>query len=200
MGERILDVVAAHPSLGGVLLLGACACVEYLFPPFPGDLVTVFGAFLVARRGWPKLPVFSSVMLGSMVGFMLDYYAGRLFGRSEARWSGRLARMRPTLDGLIARFERHGALYLILNRFVPSVRAFFFIAAGLARLSPWRVLAFGALSAALWNLLLFALGLTVGHNWDRLRTIAETYGLVATLLVGLVATVAIIRWRLRARS
>jgi hypothetical protein len=35
-------------------------------------------------------------------------------------------------------------LYLSINRFLPSLRALFFVAAGMARLSPWKVLGFRA--------------------------------------------------------
>ncbi|HZS40427.1 MAG TPA: DedA family protein, partial [Polyangia bacterium] len=101
-------------------------------------------------------------------------------------------------DALIARFARHGAVYLCINRFLPTVRGFFFVAAGLARLPPWKVLAFGAASALAWNLLLFALGATVGTHWERLRAIAETYAVVATgVLVVVALGFAIVWWRRR---
>jgi membrane-associated protein len=201
LSERILDFIARNPHGAGFWMLGGAACIEYLFPPFPGDLIVVFGAFLVTRRGWPALPVFAAVMIGSMVGFMIDYAAGRALAGAEDRWAtGRLARYRPRIDALIARFARHGALYITLNRFLPSVRAFFFVAAGMARLDPWKVLAAGAASAAIWNALLLAAGATVGSNWDRLRVLLERYSLIVTGALLLVALALGIRWWLRRRK
>src|SRR4051794_310788 len=176
-----------HNTLGlGLLLLSAC--IEYLFPPFPGDMITVFGAFLVVRHGWSGPAVFGAVTAGSVIGFMLDYAVGRWLGRTEERWTrGRLGKMRPQLDHLIERFARHGGLYLAINRFIPSLRGLFFVAAGMARLPWWQVLIFGTLSALAWNALLLGLGLTVGQSWDRLRGAFETYGLafygVAALVI-----------------
>ncbi|HZS37926.1 MAG TPA: hypothetical protein VFF06_13910, partial [Polyangia bacterium] len=85
--EQLIALVEHQENGVGFALLGAAAAIEYLFPPFPGDLIVVFGAFLVTRRGWPALPVMLSVLLGSIVGFMIDYYAGRLLARTEGRWT-----------------------------------------------------------------------------------------------------------------
>jgi membrane protein DedA with SNARE-associated domain len=193
LGSHLIDVVARNHNTLGLAILCLSACIEYLFPPFPGDTITVFGAFLVARRGWSGPLVFGAVTLGSAIGCMLDYAAGRWLGANEARWtSGRLRRYRPQIDALVERFSRHGGLYIAINRFIPSLRGLFFIAAGMARLRWWVVLAYGTLSALLWNALLLLLGVTVGESWDRLVSLFETYGLAFWCLVaiGVVAFVA----------
>jgi membrane protein DedA with SNARE-associated domain len=200
LGEQLIDLVARNHNTLGLGLLLLSACIEYLFPPFPGDMITVFGAFLVARRGWSAPAVFGAVTVGSAIGCMLDYAFGRWLGRTEERWTrGRLHRFRPQIDRLVERFARHGALYLAINRFIPSLRGLFFIAAGMARLPWWKVLAFGTLSALLWNALLLALGLTVGNSWDRLVTVFQTYGIVfwCAAAIALVAFVVHRRWRRR---
>jgi membrane-associated protein len=202
LGDDLLALLPSTPGLAAYAMLAAAALIEYVFPPFPGDLIVVFSAFLVARRGWPALPVYAAVLFGSAVGLMLVYAAGGWLGRREAGWHGpRLVRLRPRLDALVARFERHGTSYILVNRFLPSVRALIFLAAGMARL-PWpRVLVAGVVSAAAWNAALFLLGRTVGTSWERLKAVAETYSLV---LWGLLAAVAVgwlvRRWILRRRG
>jgi membrane protein DedA with SNARE-associated domain len=201
LGDALIAFIASHHNTLGLGLLLLSACIEYLFPPFPGDMITVFGAFLVVRHGWNGPAVFGAVTLGSILGFMLDYGFGRWLARREERWTrGRLGKMRPQLDRIIARFARHGGLYLAINRFIPSLRGLFFVAAGLARLRWWEVLAYGTLSALAWNGLLLGLGLTVGESWDRLRAALQTYGLVASLLL-LLAIIALGgRWWWRRRA
>ena len=194
LAQQLMDLVAKSEGPIGFGVLGFCAFIEYVFPPFPGDLIVVFGAFLVARRGWSAFPVFGSVLAGSMLGFMLAFLVGRWLQGRESRWHGRLARWRPRIDDIVERFRRHGALYLILNRFLPSVRALFFVAAGMARLSPWKVLGFGLISATIWNALLFLLGSTAGQNWDRLERIFVTYGEIAWGLIAIVVIVFCVRW------
>jgi membrane protein DedA with SNARE-associated domain len=195
LAERIMDLVARSQGPTGLALIAACALLEYLFPPFPGDLVVVFAAFLVVRHGWSAPGVWAAVLAGSAAGCMIGYAVGRLLHRTEGRWAtGWLARLRPRIDTLVERFARHGAFYIAINRFLPSLRALFFVAAGMARLSPWKVLGFGLLSAAAWNAMLFALGITVGANWNRLEGILVTYGEVVWGLIALLVLVLLVRW------
>jgi membrane protein DedA with SNARE-associated domain len=88
-----------------------------------------------------------------------------------------------------------------LNRFVPGVRALFFVAAGMARLRPGRVLLFGLLSAAAWNALVFGAGWAMGANLDRLKSLASTYTRIAWGVVGLIVVALLVGWlRQRARE
>ena len=200
-GAQLIDFVARnHNTLGlGVLLLSAC--IEYLFPPFPGDTITVFGAFLVARRGWSAPAVFGAVTVGSAIGCMIDYAVGRWLGGTEERWArGRIGRYRAQIDGLIEKFARHGGLYIAINRFIPSLRALFFVAAGMARLRWWVVLAYGTLSALLWNALLLLVGVTVGQSWDRLVSLFETYGMAFWSLAAIAVVAVVVRRLARRRG
>jgi len=191
-GAQLIDFIARNNNTLGLGVLLLSACIEYLFPPFPGDTVTVFGAFLVARRGWSGLAVFGAVTVGSAIGCMLDYAFGLWLGKTEERWTrGRIGKYRPQIDGLIERFSRHGGLYIAINRFIPSLRGLFFIAAGMAKLRWWVVLAYGTVSALAWNALLLLLGVTVGESWDRLVSLFRTYGLAFWSLV-LIAVVALV--------
>jgi membrane-associated protein len=87
-------------------------------------------------------------------------------------------------------YEQHGAMYLAVNRFLPALRAFFFVGAGLSRMSAGRVIVFGGISAALWNALLMVLGYAVGNNWEALRELAERYA-AATLVLIVLAVIAV---------
>jgi membrane-associated protein len=82
-------------------------------------------------------------------------------------------------------------MYLAVNRFLPALRAFFFVGAGLSRMNAGPVVIYGGISAAVWNALLMAAGYAVGNNWDALRDLAERYA-VATLILIVVAVVGII--------
>jgi len=190
--EAITGYLERGQTAGGLLLLLASAYIEYVFPPFPGDAVTLLGAVIAARYGWNPVAVFLVLLAGSGAGGMTDYAFGR--------WLGPRAH-RPGIAYLVTRFQRHGEVYVALNRFVPGVRALFFVAAGMARLRPGRVLLFGLVSAAAWNGLIFGAGWAMGANLDRLKALVVTYTRVAWVVVGLVAVALLFGWlRQRARD
>jgi len=204
--QSLMDQVAAHGALGAVVLF-LSSLIEYVFPPFPGDMVTLFGTFLVVKGVWSFPFALLLVMAGSLTGAAMDYGIGRLLGRRLDRLPSekQVRRWTPlTLEKyqlLTERFRRHGAVYISINRFLPGIRAFFFVVAGAARMSFAKVMLFAALSALAWNTLILGAGYLVGENWDRLRGLVRSYATVAWIALGLLIVVgAIVLWRRRRRA
>jgi membrane protein DedA with SNARE-associated domain len=197
-----LAEVMARTGPYAPLLLFFAAFVEYLFPPFPGDALVVLGAWY-ATHGQLSWPVtFLAVTAGAVAGAAVDWRVGRWLGsRLDARAArGQLDRSK--LERFEAGYRRWGGLFLVANRFLPGVRAFFFLAAGACRIPLWEVLLFGGISAALWNGLLLAAGAFAARNLEELVAIFESYTTIAWTLLGAVALVAlgVWLWRRRARG
>ena len=205
--DELVASVLAYLSQGesalGVAALAIAALVEYVFPPFPGDTVTLFGAFLAATARWHAGAVLAAVTAGSLAGAAIDYAIGRrLAARPLEELSPRRRKLRERLAPVVARFERHGAVYLAVNRFLPGIRALIFVAAGAAGLPFRRVIAYGALSALLWNGLLIGAGFAVGENWDLLLELLRRYTAMVWIAIGVavLALVALALWRRARRS
>ena len=184
------------------LVLGLAGALEYVVPPFPGDTVTLFGTVLAGTAGYSVALVYTSITVGAIGGSLLAYAFGLWLGRNEERWP-RWLRGDKTVERIhtvIRRFDKHGAAYLAVNRFLPAFRAVFFVAAGMAELPLWKVIVFGGLSAAVWNAGILALGYAVGHNFDELKGIYQQYTLAAFAVVGAIALFFIVRWVWRKRS
>ena len=166
-------------------MLAAAAALEYVFPPFPGDTVSLFGTFLAATAGYRVALVYAVLTLGAMAGSLAPYGLGRFLGRSVQRWPAFLRGERTSqlVRRVASQFERRGATYLIVNRFLPAFRGVFFVAAGLARLPVGKVLLYGGISAALWNSLILAIGYAVGRNWEALLEFSRTYARVSIAVV-----------------
>lgn len=193
--ETLTTWVGREDSLSGWLALAGSAVIEYVFPPFPGDVVTVLAASLVIAASWSWLGVLSALMLGSILGAALTFELG-------VRWARRRATHEHSakLDRLVAGFHKHGAAYLVLNRFVPGVRSLFFVAAGLAGMTRRAVYAYGALSALLWNLALLAIGAALGANYERLEYIVTTYTTIAIAVIVTIVVLWLVISRLRHRE
>lgn len=200
--DDILHFLEAGEGPLAYAVLGLAAVIEYVFPPFPGDTITLFGAFLAARRGYHAAAVLATLTFGSSAGCMIAYGVGRRIGARRAgsvpRWL-RGQQARRAVDLAIERFRRHGAVYLAINRFLPALRAFFFVAAGMAGLRPLPVLAWGTFSALLWNGLIMIVAYTVGASWERLVGFARVYGVLGWGVVVVVVVAVVARWAWRRR-
>ncbi|MFN7130634.1 MAG: DedA family protein [Myxococcales bacterium] len=203
MVERLDELIRDTGPLGIVVLFFAAA-LEYVFPPFPGDTVTLAGG-VYAVRGKLSVPlVFAAITAGSICGALADYFIGRWIStRLENRKPGsRLDRLfsLDDLHGWEARFRERGAYYLIVNRFLPGIRAPIFVAAGVSRVPLGKVLLFGGLSSVLWNGLLFGVGFALGDNAERLEALVGTYSRVAGAAVLLVLLAVAVRFLMRRKD
>ncbi|GAB4509199.1 MAG: hypothetical protein Tsb0020_25590 [Haliangiales bacterium] len=174
IAEHFIAFIRDENNPIGLAVMAAAAAIEYVFPPFPGDTVTLFGAVLITVEGWNFWGVFAAVMIGSAFGSMLAFYFGSGWRKRRFRAPAR----RASLDRLVDKFHRHGPVYLVLNRFLPGVRSVFFVAAGLAEMPARAVLLYSLVSAAVWNLGLIALGGLLGANFDTLLGWVRQYTMV----------------------
>ncbi len=199
--KRLAELLAELLSRTGPaapLLLFLAAFVEYVFPPFPGDLLVVLGAWYATHGAisWPL--TFAAVTGGAVLGAAVDWRVGRWLGAriGERAAAGRLDRTQ------VARFEaayrRWGGLLLVANRFLPGIRAFFFVAAGASGIPLWEVLLFGGVSAALWNGLLLAAGAFLARNQEELVELVGRYNTAVLALLAVAVVVGLV-WIWRAR-
>src|SRR6266540_3243969 len=113
--NQLLEKISDQPGWLAYLLLFLSAGLEYVFPPFPGDTVTLFAAFLIGARNWSFARVFLAINAGALLGALLDYWAGRWLGAPGRTWRQRGPRwekLAAAVDRIAGGFERHGVLYL----------------------------------------------------------------------------------------
>jgi membrane-associated protein len=172
--------------------------VEYLFPPFPGDLLLVLAAWYATHGAisWPA--TFLWVTAGALTGAAINYRIGAWLGPRVTRRAE--AGGHPFAEKLAlfeVSYRRWGAWLLVFNRFMPGIRAFLFVAAGAAGIPLRRVLLLGGISACVWNALLLTAGAFVARNVDELVFLFKAYTHVAWALLGLAGLVLAARAVLR---
>lgn len=203
MGENIDELMQAIGAWG-YLGLGLAAIVEYLFPPFPGDTVTLLGGAWAARGDRSLLGVFLALCGGSLVGMTLMWRLGRSIGGKLGGWPDDhrvLGVQVAQLHRAQALMKSKGAWLLLVNRFLPSFRAVVFVAAGAAGYSWRQTMAPGLLSAAVFNAVLMAAGGAIGDNAEAIAAFFRTWRLVSFVVLGVIALALVGRffWR-RARA
>jgi membrane-associated protein len=198
-----LDRVVVATGPWAPLLLFGAAFIEYVFPPYPGDLLVVLGAWYAVHGelSWPA--VYGAVTAGAVAGAWVDHRVGAWVG-DRLEHSPLAARFLS--PGQLAQFEaayrRWGSWLLLLNRFFPGVRGFLFLAAGASGIPLGRTLLLGGISAAVWNGLLLAAGVLVADNLGELVALVDRYTLAAGAATGVALVVALARvlWKRRSRA
>ncbi len=199
LAEGLSAVVArTGPLAPGVLFLGTF--VEYVFPPFPGDLLVVLGSWYVVEGRISWAGAFASVMAGTVAGAWVDFRIGVALGRRADRGAARRGGLtKERLARFEASYRRWGGLLLVANRFFPGVRAFIFVAAGASGIPLRKVLLLGALSAALWNGALLFAGAALAKNAGELIRLVERYTHAAYAALAVAAIAAAAAYAIRRR-
>jgi membrane-associated protein len=146
----------------------------------PGDSLLFSAGLVAALTGRPSLwiliPVcFVAAAAGDQVGYMFGARIGpSLFTRPDSR----LFRQ-DNVTRARAFFDRHGPRALVLARFVPVVRTFTPILAGVSKMPYRRFVTYNLVGAAMWSTLATLLGYGLGKRFPKL----ENYLTPAILLV-----------------
>jgi len=194
--SEVQRILLSHP-VAGLILVAFLAFLEYIVPPVPGDSTMLFACFLAATGTLRFAPVILACLAGSIAGAACAYAIGARLGRSyfflRSKWAGQeLARLERG-------FRRFGPRLLLINRFLPGVRAVFLYAAGMGRLG-WRaVLIDSTISNILWVALIAWAGRSLGSSWDEVSVVFRRYVWSIALLTTLYVIVTVVRARRRSR-
>lgn len=172
-----------------VLMLASIA--ENLFPPTPGDVITIFGASLVGTGHLSFIWVNVATTVGSTIGFMGYYYVGLKFGERFLKGEKRSTLFpKEAVEKTEQWFSIYGYKLILANRFLAGIRAVISIVSGMSRLNPLKVLLYSTLSAILWNTILISSGALIGKNWELIVGYVQTYA--KWISVGIVCVVVYI--------
>jgi membrane-associated protein len=130
----------------------------------PGDSL-LFTAGLLASRGDLNLVVILvGCFLAAVLGDQFGYFFGRRVGPALfKRPNSRLFHQR-NVDRARAFFEEHGPKTIVLARFIPVVRTFTPILAGVGRMEYRTFVAFNVLGGFLWAVGVTLLGYALGES------------------------------------
>lgn len=186
VATSILDADELIASFGDYALIGIVVVVfietGLLFPFLPGDSLLFTGGLLVAQ-GTLRTPlwllclmIFIAAFLGDQNSYLIGRTVGpRLFKNPDARV------LKPKyIAQAEAYFEKYGPLTIIIARFIPFVRTFSAVSAGMARMRYRRFVAYDLVGALVWGV-----GVTVlGYFLGQIAFVREHIDLI---LIGIIA-------------
>jgi membrane-associated protein len=139
------------------------------FPFLPGDtLLFAVGLFVATDQlGINLVVALVAFTIAAVLGNIAGYEIGRAIGTPLYERDGRILK-RKYFDQTHAFFEKHGNKALVIGRFVPFVRTFVTVVAGVTRMERHRFVKWSVVGAVLWVLSITLLGYFLGKSFPGL--------------------------------
>ena len=189
------DVFLRDPALGPWIILLICGIVfaeTGLLVGFflPGDSMLFTAGLLIATGALDvNLPLFAalifvSAFVGDQTGYLIGRKAGpAIFKRPDSRFF-----RQEYVEKTHAFFERFGGRAVVLARFIPIVRTFVPVTAGVAHMTYRTFVLYNLLGALLWGVGVTLLGFWLGqYEWvgENIDLIFLVIVLLSVIPIGL---------------
>jgi membrane-associated protein len=164
----------------------------------PGDSLLVTAGLFAAKGDLSIVQVLLGATVAAILGHAVGYWFGqkageRLYARPDSRFF-----KRKHLQDTQAFYAKHGAKMIVLSRFVPIVRTFAPIVAGVAHMSYKRFMVYNIVGGIGWVFSMCLLGYFLGQ---RIPGMDKHIDLMVVIIVAVsLVPVAIHAYQERARA
>lgn len=198
LGIDYLDPDWLLNEFGGAFIWVSLAIVfvecGLFFPFLPGDtLLFALGLFIagddyhvlgIENRAAELVISIGLLTIAAFVGNVAGYEIGRRIGPPLYERDGRVMK-RKYLDQTSAFFDKHGNKALVIGRFVPFVRTYITVVAGVTMMDRRRFFTWSGIGAVLWVTSITLLGFFLGQTFPALKDNID-YAVLAILAFSII--------------
>jgi membrane-associated protein len=208
LGITWMDPTWLLDQFGGAFIWVSLAIVfvecGLLFPFLPGDtLLFALGLFIAGEKitvlgiGTPIVELLVTLVLltaAAFLGNVVGYEIGHKLGPPLREREGRILK-RKYFDKTEAFFDRHGNKALVIGRFVPFVRTYITVVAGVTQMDRRKFFTWSGVGAVAWVVSILFMGYFLGQTFPALGDNID-YAMIA-ILAFTVVPIAYEAWRHR---
>ncbi len=196
--SRIAVQILDATTYAGAFILMA---LESMIAPVPSEAVMPFVGFLIIDGKWNLWYALLATSLGSLVGSLLSYWMGYYGGKPFVLKVGKYLLLNRHDLEITERYflQRQGVYTVFIARFIPVIRHFISIAAGMGKMRLVPFIVFTIVGATLWNGFLLYCGMRLREHWPVVQKYSHQVDIVIVVLA-IIGIGWFIRSRLRARK
>jgi membrane protein DedA with SNARE-associated domain len=184
MLDWITNTITSLGYIGIALLM----LLENIFPPLPSEVIMPLAGFTV-QQGKLTLPlVILAGTIGSVLGALPWYYAGKLIGERRLRqWIDKhgkwLTLSGSDIDKSKQWFRKYGGAVVFFGRLIPAIRTYISIPAGFEEMSLLPFLLYSTVGTLVWVGLLGYAGFVLGQNYQLVKQFLSPISLIVLVVL-----------------
>lgn len=175
LSNWVVGIISATGYLGVFLFMG----LESANIPIPSEIIMPFAGYLVYQGKFTLLGIAIAGGLGNLAGSVLSYYLGAYLGRPFLLKYGKYILIpQKKFETAESWFQKYGHEAVFLGRFLPVVRTFISLPAGIARMDMKKFVLYTVIGSLIWSALLGYVGIWLGPNWNSIIAFFEKIDIV----------------------
>jgi membrane protein DedA with SNARE-associated domain len=202
MEQQILNFISiVYETIGwpGVVLMMA---IESACIPLPSEIIMPLAGWMLVENVGRGVGFIALAGLcggiGNVIGSLVAYWVGAWGGLPFLRRYGKYVLIsNHDLDRANYWFGKYGDWITLIARFIPAVRTFISLPAGIARMPIWRFSFYAFVGSFIWSFALALGGYVLGKNWEEMRNVMRPFDYP---IVGAVVILIMVFIGLRLRS
>jgi membrane protein DedA with SNARE-associated domain len=182
----------------GYLALFAATFLSSMGIPVGSEVAIGYGGALASgqitdvHHHFSLAAVIIVAAVGEICGSFAGYAIGRFGGRPLVdRWGKYILLTHTDLDRAESWLDGRGEWFVLFGRFIPLLRSFVSVVAGLAEMAIVRFTVFTVIGCTLWCAALASLGYSLGSTWHHVLQKFSYAGYVVAVLIVLALAFAI---------
>lgn len=178
----------------GMTLESACI-------PLPSEIIMPFSGYVV-WQGTTNMTLLGITIvgaLGNLLGSLIAYFVGWKGGRPLLEKYGKYIFISHSKLELADRwFERYGYEAVFISRFLPAIRTFISLPAGIAHMDLKKFVIYTFLGSLPWSFALGYIGVLLGPHWELIRSYFHILDIIVA--IGIVAFIAYLVYKYKFKA
>ena len=179
--RHLVEIIQQYGTLTYLIIFLIVFCETGLVvtPFLPGDSL-IFALGALAAGGDLDIALISGVlMVAAIIGDTVNYHIGKYVGPKVFTQAGSRFFKKEHLMKTHAFYEKHGAITIIIARFIPIIRTFAPFVAGIGIMSYGRFIVYNITGAIMW----VAIFITSGYFFGNLPMVRKNFTLVIMAII-----------------
>jgi membrane-associated protein len=169
--DKLMNFITTHGGLYIVMFIIFAETGLFVGFFLPGDSLLFITGIIIANSPapfsneivnilyWISL-ISASAIVGNLLGYWFGRETGHLWFEKKDTWLFKQKHLKQAHDF----YEKKGAMAIILSRFVPIVRTFAPLIAGIVNMSRKKFISYTIIGAIAWVSSMVLAGFLLGHN------------------------------------